>query len=148
MSTRRSTSLQEQDEWWDEPHTRTRQRRKDTKHNLGSLRIKEASALKMEPWKISPEALADLAGISVETLSEWVGRGLLGKPDTRQRANSLSLGTAQKTILMSRLVAVGLHPVAAGHIVATHNSKDFGPLTVELPGGIVITVDRKNLGGS
>jgi hypothetical protein len=81
----------------------------------------------------------------VETLSEWQGRGLLGKPDTRQRGTEFNLVTAQKVVLMARLVAAGVHPVAAGHVVSGHSPKDLGPLVAEVPGGIEIRINRLDL---
>ncbi len=124
------------DVWYDEE---LEVRRKPRKKNNRPLKI-----VKPERWTISEEELATLAGISPEVLSEWRGRGLLGKPDPRNKYD-IDLNTAQRVVLMSRLVAVGIHPNAAGHIVAAHSSRDLSPLVVEFPGGVTVTVNRADL---
>lgn len=87
------------------------------------------------------EELCYAAGIDVATFNEWSDTGIVG----RNRDRRVTKTVAQKTIIVARLVAAGLHPHAACCVAAGHKTNDTSPLVAELPGGVTVTVERTDL---
>lgn len=99
------------------------------------------TAHKRTRWKMTAEELCYAAGIDVTTFNEWIDLGIVG----RNRDRRVTREVAQKTVLVARLVTAGLGPYVAGCVVAGHKTNDDHPLEAELPGGVVVTVDRTDL---
>ena len=129
------------EKYTDAPTTlRYRQRKR-----MGRMQMDE----KRERWRITFDELCFLAGITHKTFDEWADQGVLGKRLTSRadqgRGRHITRETAQRTILVARLVAAGMHPVAAGCVVQGHRPRDTSPLLAELPGGVSISIDRSDL---
>lgn len=100
-------------------------------------------------WRMTLDELCYAAKIPARTFDDWAAQGILGKrhalyPD-QGRGRHITRELAQKTVLVARLVAAGLHPLAAGHVAQGHKTNDTSPLTTELSGGIEVTIDRSDL---
>lgn len=87
------------------------------------------------------DELCYAAQIEVTTFNEWADTGVIGSARDRRVTRSI----AQKTVLVARLVAAGLHPHAAGCVAAGHKTNDTSPLVAELPGGVTVTIERNDL---
>ncbi len=100
-------------------------------------------------WRMSLEELCSVACITPVQLQQWANEGVIEKrlaPTMRAgRAPHITREAAQRTVLVSRLVAAGVHPLAAGHIAQGHKTNDFEPLQADLPCGVTITIQRKDL---
>ena len=102
-----------------------------------------------ERWRITFDQLCMEARIDAKTFDSWADQGILGKRlasrPVQGRGRHITRDVAQRTVLVARLVAAGLHPVAAGHIASAHNVRDKTPLTADLPNGVTVTIDRSDL---
>ncbi len=100
-------------------------------------------------WRMTLDELCAVACITPVQLHQWASEGILEKrlaPKARAgRAPVITREAAQRTVLVSRLVAAGVHPLAAGHIAQGHKTNDFEPLQADLPCGVTITIQRKDL---
>lgn len=100
-------------------------------------------------WRMTLDELCYAAKIDVKTFDSWADRGLLGKrlasrPD-QGRGRHITRETAQKTVLVARMVASGVTPDVAGCVAAGHRTGDDTPLVANLPGGISVTISREDL---
>jgi hypothetical protein len=100
-------------------------------------------------WRITLDELCYTARISPTIFDIWATSGYLGSrltsvPD-KGRGRHITRATAQRTVLVSRLVAAGMRPEVAGHVVAGHRVGDTAPLEAELPNGVTVTVARDDL---
>jgi hypothetical protein len=100
-------------------------------------------------WRITLDELCYAARIDPVVFDAWATSGYLGKRlatcPAGGRARHITRETAQRTVLMARLVWAGLTPVAASHLVTTHHVGDEGPLVAELAGGVTVSVPRSDL---
>lgn len=100
-------------------------------------------------WRMTLDELCYAARITPATFDRWADAGLLGKrlasrPD-QGRGRHITRDTAQRTVLVARLVAAGVKPDAAGCIAAGHKTGDNTPLVADLPGGVQVTIPREDL---
>lgn len=100
-------------------------------------------------WRMTLDELCYVAKVNVKTFDTWADAGLLGKrlasrPD-KGRGRHITRETAQRTVLVARLVAAGVHPDVAGCVAAGHKTGDNTPLVAALPGGVQVTVSREDL---
>lgn len=99
-------------------------------------------------WSMTVQELCDISKISHLKFLEWVAEGVLGNVQigkVRSPHSTLTRAIAQRTILVTRLVAAGIHPIAAGHIASAHLTNDKTPLETELTGGVTVIIDRFDL---
>ena len=95
------------------------------------------------------DELCYVANIKADTFDQWANNGLLGKrlasrPD-QGRGRHITRETAQRTVLVARLVASGVDPDVAGRVAEGHKTGATDPLVARLPGGITITIPREDL---
>lgn len=100
-------------------------------------------------WRMTLDELCYAAAISPGQFQQWADEGVLGKRlavrPNGGRASHITRETAQRTVLVARLVAAGVHPLAAGHVAQGHKVNDSEPLHAELPCGVTITILREDL---
>lgn len=121
------------------PHERRRLRRK-TVIRMTEQRIR---------WRMTLDELCYAARITPRVFNDWADRGLLGRrvaerPDAG-RGRHITRETAQRTVLVARLVAAGIHPEAAGHVAAGHKVGDTTTLDASLSNGVTVQVRRDDL---
>lgn len=89
------------------------------------------------------------AKIDAKTFDTWADQGILGnrlrERPAQGRGRHITRDTAQRTVLVARLVSAGVHPIAAGHIAAGHSVRDTTPLHAELGNGVTVSIDRSDL---
>lgn len=95
------------------------------------------------------DELCYAARIDVKTFDAWADAGFLGKrlasrPD-QGRGRHLTRETAQRTVLVARMVAAGIRPDIAGCVAAGHKTGDSTPLVADLPGDVHVTISREDL---
>ena len=100
-------------------------------------------------WRITLDQLLLEAKIDAKTFDAWADAGYLGSR-LRERPNQgrgrhITRVTAQKTVLVARLVHAGISPMMAGHIASNHSLKDTTPLTIDTGHGVTVTIDRSDL---
>lgn len=104
---------------------------------------------KRERWRMTLDELCYAAGINPYIFNVWAGEGLLGKRLVAYPANGrgrhITRETAQRTVLVARMIAAGVTPTVAGCVAAGHKTGDSTPLVADLPGGIHITILREDL---
>jgi hypothetical protein len=101
-------------------------------------------------WRMTLDELCYAAKITPVQFDQWASAGLLGSrlqslPAQGGRGRHIARDTAQRTVLVARLVAVGVHPEVAGCVAAGHKTGETGPLQATLPNGVTITVPRDDL---
>jgi hypothetical protein len=100
-------------------------------------------------WRMTLDELCYAAQITPSTFNEWADQGLLGRrvaerPDAG-RGRHITRETAQRTVLVARLVSAGIHPEAAGHVAAGHKVGDDDPLEAQLNNGVTVAIRRDDL---
>lgn len=137
-------SYQAELEYGDAPHF-MRYTNSGTARRHGGRRVSESR----QRWRITLDQLLMEAKITAKTFDEWADQGILGKRlverPAQGRGRHITRDTAQRTVLVARLVRAGIHPLAAGHIASSHNVRETTPLTAELPNGVTVTIDRSDL---
>jgi hypothetical protein len=102
-----------------------------------------------ERWRMTFDQLCMEARIDAKTFDSWADQGILGKRLTSRpvqgRGRHITRDVAQRTVLVARLVAAGLHPLAAGHVASGHSVRETDPLVAHLPNGVTVTIDRSDL---
>lgn len=121
------------------PPRQTKRRRKPT----------TMTEQKRERWRMTLDELCYAAKIDVKTFDAWADAGLLGKrlasrPD-QGRGRHITRETAQRTVLVARMVVSGVRPDIAGCVASGHKTGDTTPLVANLPGGIDMTISREDL---
>ena len=100
-------------------------------------------------WRMTLDELCYAACISATQFHDWADQGILGKRLTFRpnggRGSQITREVAQRTVLVARLVAAGVHPLAAGCIAQGHKVNDIAPLHAELTCGVTITILREDL---
>lgn len=103
-----------------------------------------------ERWRITLDELCYAAQITPVVFQAWAEAGYLGSrlrslPSQGGRGRHITRETAQRTVLMARLVQAGLTPEAASHVATTHQVGNDEPLRVSLTSQAAITVSRDDL---
>jgi len=104
---------------------------------------------KRERWRMTLDELCYTSGISPNVFNEWADAGYLGKRLAAYPANGrgrhITRETAQRTVLVARMVKAGVTPSVAGCVAAGHKTGDDSPLVADLPGGIHVEISREDL---
>lgn len=116
-------------------------------------RIRRKTVIRMtkprERWRMTFDELCYAARITPDTFDTWADQGLLGRRVAERPVNGrgrhITRETAQKTVLVARLVAAGIHPEAAGCVVAGHRVGDLTPLEASLNNGVTVQIRRDDL---
>lgn len=103
-----------------------------------------------ERWRITLGELCYAAKITPVVFQLWADSGYLGSrlrslPSQGGRGRHITRETAQRTVLLARLVTAGLTPEAASHVATAHAVGDDEPLRMALPGGVLVTIQRDDL---
>jgi len=116
-----------------------------TRPKMKKVTVKE----KRVRWRMTLDELCAAACVDARQFQLWADEGILGKriasTPNGGRGSHITREVAQRTVLVSRLVAAGVHPLAAGHIAQGHKVNDYHPLETALTCGVTITIDRTDL---
>lgn len=100
-------------------------------------------------WRMTLDELCYAAKIDHKTFDAWADAGLLGRRVTERpnqgRGRHITRDTAQRTVLVARMVAAGIHPDVAGCVAAGHKTGATDPLVAQLTGGTTFTISREDL---
>lgn len=118
-----------------------KQRRKTRKRKMAEPR---------QRWRITLDELCYAASINPATFQAWADSGYLGArlrsiPSQGGRGRHITRETAQRTVLMARLVRAGLSPEAASHLATSHTVGSDEPLEVRLSEYVTVTIPRNDL---
>lgn len=130
-------------DWYLDHYTAPRQRARRRRTLMTVTRTKR------QRWRMTLDELCYAAGIDVKTFDRWADSGILGKrqaarPD-RGRGRHITKETAQRTVLVARMVTAGVTPDVAGCVAAGHRTGDTSLLIADLPGGVHVTISREDL---